>query len=200
MPKKVCRMLRPFDHTRRDGPLYPGATRTLRDCLDPKHLLIQIDTALDLASYAEPLQTVYRTGGRPAIHPEIVLRVLLLGALYHVPSHRQLCDRIAENLAWRWFCFLPLDDPVFNHSTLSVFLERVGSGGIHALFDRLNASLAEAGLFSSRLYLDSSLVPAAVRTATLSPRDSDAPSPEPDELLAKTRIIPARESELRHLR
>jgi transposase len=169
-------MLRPIDRTRRDGPLYPGATRTLRECIDPKHLLIRIDAALNLASYAEPLQAAYHAGGRPAIHPEIVLRALLLGALYQVPAHRQLVERIGENLAWRWFCHLTLDDPVFDHSTLSVFLERVGSQTLTQVLDRLNEALAAAALLSPGTYLDASLVPAAVSHRDLAPR---APSEQP---------------------
>jgi transposase len=169
-------MLRPIDRSRRDDPLYPGATRTLRACIDPKHLLIRIDTALDLASYAEPLQAAYRAGGRPAIHPEIVLRALLLGGLYHVGSDRQLCERIAENLAWRWFCHLTLDDAVFDHSTLTVFLERVGSQTLTQVLDRLTEALHAAKLLSPRAYLDASLIPAAASRRDLPPRE---PSDDP---------------------
>lgn len=174
-------MLRPIDRTRREGPLYPGATRTLRDCLDPKHLLIRIDTALDLASSAEPLGTVYRAGGRPAIHPEIVLRALLLGAIYQIPSHRQLCEHIKENLAWRWFCHLTLDDAVFDHSTLSVFLERAGAATLGTVLDRLNEALAAADLLSPRTYLDASLIPAAVAHRDLDPREATAPALSEDK-------------------
>jgi transposase len=173
-------MLKPLDRTRRDGPLYPGATRTVRDVIDPTHLLIRIDRALDLAGYAAPLFTVYRAGGRPAIHPEIVLRALLVGALYGETSHRALCERISENLAWRWFCHLTLDDPVFDHSTLTVFLERAGAETLTAILDRLNADLAAAGLLSPRTYLDASLLPAAVASHELAPHDPTDPPPTHD--------------------
>lgn len=168
-------MLRAIDRSRRDGPLYPGASVSLRDMIAPNHRLLRIDASLDLASAAEPLAAAYRTGGRPAIHPEIVLRALLLGAIERVPSVRQLCDRIAENLAWRYFCHLTLTDPVFDHSTLSVFLERVGAGTLQTVLARLNEQLAAAGLLSPRTYLDSSLIPAAVSRRDLDPREPTAP-------------------------
>ena len=172
-------MLRPLDRDRRDGPLYPGSDRTLRDLIEPNHLLLQIEQAIDLAALAADLEQVYdQRRGRPAIHPEVVVRALLLAALYQVPSYRQLCARISENLAWRYFCHLTLDDPVFDHSTLSVFLDRIGPGGVQQLVDTLNASFADAGLVSSQLYVDSSLMPAAVRTAVLSPREAGLPPPE----------------------
>lgn len=171
-------MLRPLDRTRRDGPLFPGVDFTLWDFVEPHHLLRQIDTAFDFAALAAELDQYYHQRlGHPAIHPEIVLRALVLAAIYQVPSRRQLCARITENLAWRWFCFLPLDAPVFDHSTLAVFLERVGAVGIRQVFARLNEQLLAAGLLSRQVYLDSSLVPADVRTERLSPRDPDDPPP-----------------------
>lgn len=174
-------MLRPLDRDRRDGPLYPGATRTVRDCIDPTHLLVRIDRTLDLAGYAVPLHAVYRAGGRPAIHPEIVLRALLVGALYGETSHRALCLRISENLAWRWFCHLTLDDPVFDHSTLSVFLSRAGAEVLSEVLERLNQDLCAARLLSPRTYLDASLIPAAVSRRELDPHDPNGPPLERDE-------------------
>lgn len=181
-------MLRPLDRARREGPLYPGADRRLRDLIDPKHLLIRIDTAFDFATLSAELEHAYvPERGRPAIPPEVVLRALLLAALYQVPSYRQLVERISENLAFRWFCHLTLDDPVVDHSTLSVFVSRVGRSGLEAVVERLNASLLAAGLLSTRLYLDSSLLPAAVQTSALSPRTSDDPPPEPEGEVFVTR-------------
>lgn len=177
-PRKSVPMLRPLDRTRRDGPLYPGATRTLRQCIDSQHLLVRIDTALDLAHAAEPLAAVYHAGGRPAIHPEIVLRALVLKGLYRVPSDRQLVERIAENLAWRWFCHLTLEDPVFDHSTLTVFLERAGAATLTVVLDRVNEDLAASGLLSPHTYLDASLIPTAATRRALEPR---APSDDPLE-------------------
>jgi transposase len=171
-------MLHPIDRSLRDGPLYPGSPRSLRDCIDPKHLLIRIDAAFDFAGLVAHLEDFYAPIGRPGVHPEILLRALLLDAIYEIRNHRQLCERISENLAWRWFCFLPLDDPVFDHSTLSVFLERVGAESLREVFDRLNDDLYEAGLLSHRVYLDSSVIPANVRTQALSPRDPTDPDPE----------------------
>jgi transposase len=169
-------MLRPIDRTRRDGPLYPGSPRTLRDCIAPNHLLLHLDSTCDFAALAADLEAFYHPRlGRPGIHPEVVLRALLLAAIYEVPGRRALCARIAENLAWRWFCLLTLDDPVFDHSTLSVFLDRVGADGVQRVFDRLNDALLAAGLLSQRVYLDSSLLPADVRTERLTPRDPDDP-------------------------
>jgi transposase len=192
-------MLRPIDRTRRDGPLYPGASRTLRDFIAPTHLLVRIDAAFDFTALARDLEGRYHpTTGRPPIHPEIVLRALLVRSLYGVPSNRQLCDRLSENLAWRWFCHLTLEDAVFDHSTLSYFLSRVGAAGLQGVLEQLNAGLAEAGLLSGRAYVDASLIAADVSTADLPPHDPDDPPPRPitgEGVWGAREVIPGDEGE-----
>jgi transposase len=165
-------LLRPIDRSHRDSPLYPGSAKTLRDFIDPKHLLLKIDANFDFASLVEFFQDRYKADvGRPAIHPEVLIRALLLSAIYDVPSYRQLAERISENLAWRWFCHLALEDAVFDHSTITVFIERIGHDALSELLDRLNQELLKLGLFSPRMYMDSSLVKADASTGDLSPSE-----------------------------
>lgn len=165
-------MLRPVDRSRRDSPLYPGSARTLRDFIDPRHLLLRIDANFDFEALVEFLDGKYSPNmGRPAIHPEVLIRALLLSAIYDITSYRQLCERIAENLAWRWFCHLALEDDVFDHSTITVFIERIGAPAFQELLDRLNRELLRLRLVSSRMYTDSSVVEANARTEGLSPTD-----------------------------
>ena len=47
----------------------------------------------------------------------------------------------AENVAYRWFCFLTIDDPVFDQSTNSHFTEWTGREGFGDIFHRLNGEL-----------------------------------------------------------
>ena len=54
--------------------------------------------------------------------------------------------------------FLGIDDKVFNHSTISVFIERIGRDGSAEIFKRFNHQLLRMGLPSKQLYVDSSLV------------------------------------------
>ncbi len=161
-------MLKPVDRSRRDGPLYPGSSKTLRDFIDLKHLLVKIDANFDFESLVEFIEVKYDPAiGRPAVHPEILVRALLLDAIYDIGSYRQLCERIGENLAWRWFCYLTLEDQVFDHSTITVFIERLGSDSFQELLKRLNEELARLNLFSPRTYADSSLVEANASTKAL---------------------------------
>ena len=156
-------MLEPLDRCRRDSTLFQFTTKQLRDFIDPNHLLIQIDEQLDFAKLVAPLEERYCPDlGRPAIHPEVMVRALLVCSLYNIASFRRLCSAISENIAFRWFCFLTIDDPVFDHSSISHFIDRVGGEGFAEIFDGLNSDLLRLGMLSREMYVDSTLVKANV--------------------------------------
>ena len=115
-------MLEPLDRCRRDSTLFQFTSKRLRDFIDPNHLLIQIDEQLDFAKLVAPLEKRYCPDfGRPAIHPEVMVRALLICSLYNIASFRRLCPAISENICYRWFCFLTIDDPgvrPFHHHPL----------------------------------------------------------------------------------
>ena len=72
-------MLKPLDRHRRDSTLFQFTTRRLRDFVDPDHLLIRIDEQFDFGKLAVPLEDRYcPDNGRPAIHPEVMIRDLLI--------------------------------------------------------------------------------------------------------------------------
>ena len=163
-------MIEPLDRSRRDSTLFQCTSKQLRDFIDPNHLLIRIDEQLDFAKLVAPLEEYYCPDfGRPAIHPEVMVRALLICSLYNIASFRRLCSAISENIAYRWFCFLTIDDPVFDHSSISHFIDRIGRDGFGAVFDGLNDELLRMGLLSPEMYVDSSLVKANVNSHDLSP-------------------------------
>ena len=95
------------------------------------------------------------------------MRALLVCSLYNIASFRRLCSAISENIAYRWFCFLTIDDPVFDHSSISRFIDRIGRDGFAAIFGGLNDELLRMGLLSPEMYVDSSLVKASVNSYNL---------------------------------
>jgi hypothetical protein len=75
-------MLEPLDRYRRDSTLFQFTTKRLRDFIDPNHLLVEIDEKFDFAKMTEPLEGNYcADNGRSAIHPEVLVRALLISAL-----------------------------------------------------------------------------------------------------------------------
>ena len=162
-------MLEPLDRCRRDSTLFQFTSKRLRDFIDSNHLLIQIDGQLDFAKLVAPLEKRYCPDfGRPAIHPEVMVRALLICSLYNIASFRRLCSAISENICYRWFCFLTIDDPVFDHSTITHFINRIGRDGFSEVFDGLNRELLRMGLLSPEMYVYSSMVKANVNCYGLS--------------------------------
>ena len=58
---------------------------------------------------------------------------------------------------------------MFDHSTISHFINRIGREGFQAIFDGLNQELLRLGLLSPEMYVDSSLVKADVSGYGLAP-------------------------------
>ena len=86
-------MIEPLDRSRRDSTLSQFTTKQLRDFIDPNHLLIKIDEQMDFAKLVEPLEDCYCPYfGRPAIHPEVMVRALPICSLYNIASFRRLCS------------------------------------------------------------------------------------------------------------
>ena len=93
-------MLESLDRYRRDSTLFQFTTKQLRDFLDPNHLLIQIDEQLDFTKLVVPLEERYSPDfGRPAIHPEVMVRALLICSLYNIASFRRLCSAISDTVS-----------------------------------------------------------------------------------------------------
>jgi transposase len=92
----------------------------LEDRVPADHLLRRIDAVLDLSWLRGELKAHYSDIGRPSICPELMIRMLIVGYCYSIRSERRLCQEVALNLAYRWFCRLGLEDKIPDHSTFSV--------------------------------------------------------------------------------
>jgi len=163
-------MILPLDKTKRDSVLFQYSVKPLRAYIAPNHILLKIDELFDFSYVVELVKPFYcADNGRAAIHPEILLRALLIGCIYNITSFRQVCLRIQENLAYRWFLFMGLEDEVFDHSTISYFISRIGEDTFRTILRHFNQRLYELGLVSDQVYSDSTLLKAHVDESRLSP-------------------------------
>jgi transposase len=92
----------------------------LEEMVPADHLLRRIDAVLDLSWLRSELAPYYSHTGSPSVDPELMIRMLLVGYCYSIRSQRRLCEVVALDMAFRWFCRLGLEDPVPDHSTFSV--------------------------------------------------------------------------------
>ena len=71
-------MIEPLDRSRRDSTLFQFITKQQRDFTNPTRVLIRIDKQLDFVNLIASLSEYYCPDlGRPAIHPEVMVRALL---------------------------------------------------------------------------------------------------------------------------
>jgi transposase len=91
----------------------------LEDRIPADHLLRKIDAVLDLGDLHRRLEPFYSHTGRPSVDPELMIRMLIIGYCYGIRSERHLCEEVALNLAYRWFCRLGLENEVPDHSSFS---------------------------------------------------------------------------------
>ena len=91
----------------------------LEDRVPADHLLRKIDAVLDLGDLHRRLEPFYSHTGRPSVDPELMIRMLIVSYCYGIRSERHLCEEVALNLAYRWFCRLGLEKDVPDHSSFS---------------------------------------------------------------------------------
>ena len=81
-----------------------------------QHFLRKLDAALDLSFVYEETARLYsRKLGRPPIDPVVIVKYLLVGFLYGIPSERQIEQHIRTDIALRWYLGLDLFDRVPDH-------------------------------------------------------------------------------------
>jgi transposase len=120
---------------------------------------------------------LYAAEGRPSIAPERRLRASLIQILFSVRSERQLREQMHDNLLFRWFVGLGIDDPVWVPTVFSKNRDRLLTTDMSRRF--LAAILAHrevAPLLSDEHFsVDGTLVKAWVSMKSLQPRGEDTP-------------------------
>ena len=93
----------------------------LLDELVPQdHLLRKVDRAVDFSFIHDLCKPLYAENiGRPAVEPELLFRMLLLGYLYGIKSEVKLAEAVNENIAFKWFLRLRLTEKGPDHATIS---------------------------------------------------------------------------------
>ncbi len=134
-----------------------------------------------LAAMSAEFDALYAPFGRGSIPPELLLRALLLQAVYTIRSERQWVERIDFDLLFRWFVGLGVDDPVWDATTFTKNRDRLLAGEIATKF--LATVLAQprvkALLSDEHFSVDGTLLEAWASTKSFRPRDGSGPPPDP---------------------
>ena len=127
---------------------------TIEDLVPEGHFLRKLDAVLDLGFIYEETAHLYsRRYGWPPIDPVVLVKYLLVGFLYGIPSERQIEQRVQTDVALRWYLGLDLFDRVPDHSTISQLRRRKPSFRkvFRRLFEEVVRQCVAAGLVSGRL-------------------------------------------------
>ena len=127
---------------------------TIEDLMPQEHFLRKLEAALDMSFVYEETSPLYsRKYGRPPIDPVVLVKYLLVGFLYGIPSERQIEQRVQTDVALRWYLGLDLFDRVPDHSTISQLRRRKPSFRkvFRRLFEEVVRQCVAAGLVSGRL-------------------------------------------------
>lgn len=107
---------------------------TIEDLAPENHFLRKLKKSVDLSFvYAKTAHLYSQKYGRPPIDPVVMVKYLLVGFLYGIPSERQIEERCADSNALRWYLGIDLDERVPDHSTISQLrrlFERVDSNAL----------------------------------------------------------------------
>lgn len=138
---------------------YQFETITLDELVPEDHLVRKIDAAIDFEFIRDAVAHLYcPDNGRPAIDPVRLIKMMLLGYLFGVPSERRLVKEIQVNVAYRWFLRMGLTEKVPDASTLSQNRIRRfnGSDVFQQIFDHIVLQALGQGMANGRvLYTDS---------------------------------------------
>ena len=125
--------------------------------------LAEVDGLLDDGRFFEPFVAFFSArSGRPSIPMETYIRMMVLKYRYGL-GFETLCAEVADSLAWRRFCRIPLGEAVPHPSTLQKITTRVGEVAIAGLNEKLLEKAAEAKLVRcDRMRSDTTVLPANV--------------------------------------
>jgi len=75
----------------------------LDDYVPQGYLLRAIRKSVDFGFIYDKVRPLCSDVGRASIDPVLLIKMLLLGYLYGIPSERKLEEEVKLNLAYRWF-------------------------------------------------------------------------------------------------
>lgn len=138
---------------------YHFETITLDELVPEDHLVRKIDAAIDFEFIRDAVAHLYcPDNGRPAVDPVRLIKMMLLGYLFGVPSERRLVKEIQVNVAYRWFLRMGLTEKVPDASTLSQNrIRRFNDSDVfQQIFDHIVEQALTLGMANGRvLYTDS---------------------------------------------
>ena len=139
-------------------------SRRYLDCMLPKsHILLDIKKLVSFSFVTDEVKDLYSDTGRGSIDPARMFKMLFLMFFYNIPSERELVEHVQVNVLYRYFCDINLDESIPDHSSFTVFRQRLGKERFKRLFNRALEQCIEYNLVDgSHISFDATIVKADV--------------------------------------
>lgn len=151
------------------------------------HFLKRISKVVNFSFVNELCSDLYHLEGpgqKPYL-PEFLFKILFLSFLYNI-SDREIEEQINFNLLFKWFSGLAVNEKGPDHSTLSVFRERLGQERFERIFNQIVKIASDYGLTDPKLrIIDSTHTQANVDLNRLTKEFKETLRKEPEKLKAK---------------
>lgn len=106
----------------------------LKAMLPEDHILLRIKKFVDFSFVVRETADLYSDIGRGSIDPERMFKLLFLMYFENIPSERELVEQVRVNVLYRYFADINLDESVPDHSSFTVFRERLGKDRFKKIF------------------------------------------------------------------
>ena len=137
-------------------------SRRYLDCMLPKsHILLDIKKLVSFSFVTDEVKDLYSDTGRGSIDPARMFKMLFLMFFYNIPSERELVEQVQVNVLYRYFCDINLDESIPDHSSFTIFRQRLGKERFKRLFNRTLDKCIEYDLVNgSHISFDATIVKA----------------------------------------
>ena len=122
---------------------------------------------------------LYSDVGRPSIAPERLLRSSLLQVFYSVRSRRMLIEQLQQNMLFRWFVGMEMDETVWNHAVYSKNRERLLNEEIAESFFQRVLERAKPYMSDEHFTVDGTLIEAWASQKSFRRKDGKGKPPGP---------------------
>lgn len=162
---------------RKDKQLSMLTSMTLDSRVPRNHPLRRIKKMADevLVELSPTFDAMYAGSGRRSIPPEVLLKSMLLIALYSVRSERMFCEQLQYNLLFRWFLDMELEEEAFDHSSFTKNRERLLAHDVAGEFFRAVVERARRKrlMSSEHFSVDGTLIESWSSMKSFRPKDDD---------------------------
>jgi transposase len=138
---------------------------SIDDLVPQNHLLRAIEKSINFDFIYDEIKDLYSENiGRPSIDPVVLIKLLMLQALYGIRSMRQTIKEVEVNVAYRWFLGYGLQEKIPHFSTLGKNYERrfKESDLFEKIFTRVLMEAIESGFVrTDAVFIDATHVKAS---------------------------------------